>query len=358
MSTNSHRHETQCDTLIIGAGLTGLLMAHQLQKQGQRVVLLEARDALGGSRRHTSTVEFFPATQTNLDLLEWLRGNFPVNFNMEVREHVPRVFDEGKWRPFAGFGNTFFQSVGELSFLSFPQEIHMDPPMEHLVRTLAEQLPVEAQTLGEVTSLQVSEGKVTEVIVNGEKTIRPAQVVFTPFPGLLNQLIEGDGLAGKNRTRLTKLNGWTSVTLELHHNTALFDDSSVQVFIHGAKEFEPVVGRIYGERSIWMTLVPHEREGEHEFVGQCIRHIKRQLKRAWPDQIDGSTQEKITIAPQAFGQQPPKGKDPYRFSEISNLWLAHHILAEQPGTIGCLEVAQALTQSSSLKELPELSAPC
>lgn len=337
------------DTLIIGGGLTGLFLAHRLHHGGQRVALLEARPDLGGrSRRpgsntYASTgLDFIPATNENVALLEWAKSVSPVPLNFSVREHSPQLYDEGRWRPFAGFGETGFLSVTELSQYGHTHDILVEPGLEHLVRVLVEQLPFEPQTMAEVTGLKIEDGRVTDVTVNGDKSLKAANIVFTPHPSLLNNLIEGEGLQGKSRTRLAKMQVWTAVMLELQHAEPLAPDSSIRIFTHSAKEFEPVVGRVFGTTSRWMTLVPGEREAEHEFVGQCIRHIKRQLKRAWPNAFDKQTPERIFVQPNSMGQQSLKTKDNYRFPEIPNLYIASHILANQGGEIGSLELVRDL----------------
>jgi len=43
------------DFVVIGAGVAGITVAHQLHQQGKSVVVLEARDRIGG-RVHTETV--------------------------------------------------------------------------------------------------------------------------------------------------------------------------------------------------------------------------------------------------------------------------------------------------------------
>src|SRR5665213_324225 len=301
------------NTVIIGGGLTGLFLAHRLTSGGHKVTLLEAKETLGGRYRRANPLhpysspglDLIPASKDHLELLEWLKNLSPIPLSYEVKDHRPQLFDEGKWRPFAGFGDTAFQSVGELSALfGCTSHVEIQPPLEQLTRALVEQLPLEAQTMSEVTGFKIKDGKVSEVIVNGDKGVAADTVIFTPPPALANNMFEGDDLPGKHRTRLVKMQSWTAVTLELTHSPALVDDTSVRFFTHNAKEFEPVVGRVFGETSKWMTLVPGDREADHEFAGQCIRHIKRQLKRAWPLAFEGSstTAEKIYIQAHAYGQ--------------------------------------------------------
>ncbi|MGE0528340.1 MAG: NAD(P)-binding protein [Bdellovibrionales bacterium] len=356
------------DTIIVGGGLTGLLLTHRLHLAGQKVALLDAREALGGRYHRQSfrqpfsspNLDFFPATNENVELTDWVKSVAPIPLHFEVREHRPQIFDDGKWKPFAGFGDVSFQSVSELSFFNHSHELHMEPGTDQLVRALVEQLPIAAHTLAEVTSIHTEEDRVRTLIVNGDKTLAAERFIFTPHPTLLNGLIEGDGLAPKHRTRLAKMTSWTAVILELSHSPALVEDSDVRLFSHGAKDFEPVVGRVFGELSRWMTLVPEERESDHEFIGQCIRHIKRQLKRAWPLALEGPQTEKIYILSRAFGQHNLKGKDPFRFPEFSNFYVSSHALAEQPGALGSLEIARSLEAEllGGLNRLPELGASC
>jgi len=72
----------QADVVVIGAGLSGLVAAHELQKMGKRVVVLEARNRIGG-RIHTVMAE---QNQAYLDL-------GPTWF-WEHNQHVIRLLHE------------------------------------------------------------------------------------------------------------------------------------------------------------------------------------------------------------------------------------------------------------------------
>jgi hypothetical protein len=341
------------DSVIIGGGLTGLLLTHQLHRAGHNVTLLEARDTLGGAFRRPA-LDFIPATKINLDLSEWLRACAAAPVNFQMADHRPEVFMEASWRSFAGFGETDFQTVSELGPLSHTHEVQIEPSADQIVRALIDQLPITANLQTEVTEIKVSEGLATEVIFNGDKAIKAGQVFFTGQPRLLNNLVHGEGLPAKHRTRLAKMSSWTSVVLELTHPTPLAGNSDVRLFSHNAKEFEPVFGRVTGSISRWATLVSSEREDEHEFTGQCIRHIKRQLKRAWPEALDGPQDEKIYVFTAAYGQNSLKTKAHWLFPEISNLFLGNHTLASQAGFMGRVEAAKGVLDLISGSELTAL----
>ncbi len=162
------------------------------------------------------------------------------------------------------------------------------------------------------------------------------------------------------------MQSWTAVTIELHHSPPLAEDSAIRMFTHGAKDFEPVVGRIWGETSKWMTLVSGDREADHEYIGQCIKHIKRQLKRAWPlafESAEGKADlaaEKISVQANAYGQHSLRTKESFKFPEISNLYLANHALSSVPGELGTIDMVRQLERElvGASNQLPELGASC
>lgn len=87
---------TQFDTIVIGAGVSGLTAARQLHRAGQRVVVLEARDRIGG-RLHTVRRD---GVATDLGA-SWIHGiNDNPLFDLVQAYGLPtREFTVGSFQP-------------------------------------------------------------------------------------------------------------------------------------------------------------------------------------------------------------------------------------------------------------------
>ena len=80
------------DVIVVGAGAAGLQAAHQLAKSGYRVVVLEARDRVGG-RIFTVTPKGWP---TAVELgAEFIHGGNPAFENLLRQAASPKTFGTG-----------------------------------------------------------------------------------------------------------------------------------------------------------------------------------------------------------------------------------------------------------------------
>src|SRR5258708_4803282 len=102
--------------VIIGAGLTGLCLAHQLHKTNHEVVLLEASEKLGGRFRHdTGDLNYVVPSEEALETLEWLKSISPTPIHWNEVDLQPTFFESHQWQPFLGFGDFPAESIDELS---------------------------------------------------------------------------------------------------------------------------------------------------------------------------------------------------------------------------------------------------
>jgi hypothetical protein len=330
--------------VIIGGGLTGLSLTHWLHKQNHEVVLLEATDSLGGRFRgmETSDSLFVAPSETASATIEWLKSLSPLGFSVREVEHQPLFFESAEWKSFLGFGDFPSDVVDELSFYNQPKQWVIEPGLEQITRSLIENLPVEAKTMSEVTGFEIVDGRVQSVTINANEKITGDHFIFTPSPLLLNQLTEGDVIKPAHRTKIAKQTAWTAVTMALKHKTPIEATNEIRFVLGSGKEFLPVVGKVWPTHSVWMNLVSSDTQEDLEHVGDCVRFIKRTLKRVWPELVEQTLEEKIRIRPQAYGKMDLKLKEGNVFPELPNLSLADARLSEIGGDLATVAVGMRL----------------
>src|SRR6185437_3219265 len=82
----------QYDVIVIGAGASGLMAARELTKAGQKVLVLEARDRIGG-RIHTINNDFSKPTEAGA---EFVHGNLPVTLGLLKEGNIAYTTTEGE----------------------------------------------------------------------------------------------------------------------------------------------------------------------------------------------------------------------------------------------------------------------
>jgi hypothetical protein len=337
---------SQLKYVIIGGGLTGLSLAHRLHQDQQKVVLLEATESLGGRFRGGDIAElnFITPSEKGLDALEWLKNLSPGGLSWHEEELPPVHFESAHWHDFLGFSDFPSTVVNELSFFNQSKQWILEPGLGQVTRTLIEQLPIQARTLAEVTGFEVVDGKMVACVINGQERIEGDRFIFTPSPHLLNTLLATDSLKPTNRSRLVKQDAWTSITLTLTHKQPIESAPAVRFVLGTGKEFEPVVGRVWPNQSAWMIPVSYDQEEDMEHVGNCLRYMKRTLKRVWPELLDNVAEEKLRVRSQALGKLDLKLKAGISFPEISGFWLADSRFSDVPGVLGTVAIALELSR--------------
>jgi glycine/D-amino acid oxidase-like deaminating enzyme len=342
--------------VIVGGGLTGLCLTHQLHKFGHEVVLLEASEKLGGRFRHDNAdLNFMLPSDESLRALEWLKLISPTPISWEEFDLQPTFFESHQWQPFLGFGDFPSSVVDELSIFTQSRQWQLNPGFEQVTRALIDHLPVEARLLSEVTGFECKDGKVEAVVINASEKIAADQFIFCPNPHLLSSFLPQDSLKPANRSKLAKQPAWTAVTMMLQH-ADLQATGEIRFVLGSGKEFEPVLGRVVGTRSVWLNLVSSDQEEDVEHIGNCVRFIKRTLKRVWPELVDSAQSEKIQVRPQAHGHLDLKLKNG-AFPELSNLLLADNRISSVKADLASVAVAREIASVFSVDTVAEAPTP-
>jgi monoamine oxidase len=103
------------DVIVIGAGATGLMAAHELTKAGKRVIVLEARNRTGGRIHTLDDTSFFKYAELGA---EFVHGDLPVTLKLLKQAGIQMVPASGEmWHYNDGKFSKEYQRIDHWSLL-------------------------------------------------------------------------------------------------------------------------------------------------------------------------------------------------------------------------------------------------
>lgn len=364
------------DSIVIGGGLGGLLVARALERSGRNVAVIEALDGLGGNCRPLTGplgacdhgLKHFPNVAGSQEALEWAQDLVGLDFGARSVEAPAVTFDSGRFQPFLGFGDEKLRSADEIVDYGAPCHWRMAKTPRDWIPALSERFKGAVHLQSFVTKISIEGGSAAEIVVNGAKRFMANEYFFCAPPGALADAIgsEGNQAAARLRQRLQKGGALTSIHLDLIHGSEVTDSLAPHV-LKGANE-EPVVGAFHPaedgpdgarwQRSQWIVFVPAEQTDDSELVASMLKYVKRQIKRAYETALDGLVHERILVCPQSHGSAPGVLGDGRLWPKTRNLRAVSSFFSEKRGLVGLLSecrnaVAQA--EASAYAPPPELS---
>src|SRR5438874_7743618 len=107
---SSERHQSQADAIVVGAGVAGLAAAETLARGGLQVILLEARDRIGGRLWTSRTGDGHPVELG----AEFIHGMPPAMFRRIAAARLrTREVTGDMWRVEDGHWSRFDRKFGE-----------------------------------------------------------------------------------------------------------------------------------------------------------------------------------------------------------------------------------------------------
>lgn len=355
------------DYAIIGSGLTGLSIAAALSRETDNIALIEAADVPFGANKKVNMptgpinngLRFVPDSVLSEKALRFLENLLGKSVISDISEEAPITYESGGFKTFLGFGDTPPAFYEELAYFTSSKRIDLNLEPYQWTQLLFEQFKGDFLPRSYVTKFQKDGDKVSQVTINGSKTLQAHNFIFAGSVRDLGILLPENSISIRARTKLTKNTYWTALCIDFCHSKEVSTSSAMHI-LNGTTQDEigPCAGRflpatdVEGEKlqaSQWLTFIEQEVTEDSEVVGMALKKIKRQIKRAYPEALDGLKLERIYVAPIIAGNGDLKTSANMTIPELENLWIASSTVNEQKNLVGALLQAEMIVASLGFK---------
>ncbi|MES2802286.1 MAG: FAD/NAD(P)-binding protein [Bdellovibrionota bacterium] len=357
------------DYIIIGSGLTGQTIATQLSQETQNVLLIEAEAFTGGSNRQAhlngnildSGLRFLPATEVSLKAVQNLENLLGMKLINSELENLPETYDASGFKAFVGFGEKSPAFYDQFSYFLNSKELELTLPIHQIMDLLKAKYKGETLLRSHVTKFgfnEIQEGskaepELTHVIVNGSKTYHANNFIFAGPVQDLALIVPDEVLNIRAKAKLKKDTYWMALCLDLFHQDLTIDKNNLFV-LDGTTDdgIGPCIGRFQPgiaadvsptqkaqQISQWVSFIDFSTAEETENIGEVLKKMKRQIKRAFPDMIEAVKGERIFMSPPLSGGELKLNANG-TLHKVKNLWIASAQMSKYPNLLGSLAQSQ------------------
>lgn len=362
------------DYVIVGGGLSGLLMAASLSRFTENIALLEGQDTFGGFNRSiqfptgpiNNGLRFVPASQSSESALLFLENLLGLKIIGETLDVHPQTYDSGHMKNFLGFGDHPPEFYEEFQYFLASQKTTLKVEPSQWPTLLFNEFKGDYLPRSYVTKFLSENEHITGVMVNGAKIIHAENVIYCGSIKDLAILLPEEAVSVRARQRLSKSPYWTALCIDLCHSHAVTENPLTHV-LNGTTQDEigPCVGTFLpavtlenGETlqaSQWLTFIDEESTEDTEVVGHALKKIKRQIKRAYPEAMDNLKSERILVAPMLGGNGEIKLNADQSLPHLPNLWIASGPANPVKNLLGALLQAQMVITALGFEITPKNS---
>jgi hypothetical protein len=365
------------DYAIIGSGLSGLSIAAALSRFTDNIALLESGDVSGGMNRAikfptgivNNGLRYVPDTESAHKALTFLENILGLKIIGESQELPPVTYHSGTFKPFVGFGENPPPFYEELNYFTATKSLNLKLEPYAWTQLLFEKFKGDFMPRSYVTKFHANGEKTNQITINGAKTLHAHNFIFCGAVKDLALLLPEESMSSRARHRLSKNQYWTGLCLDICHSHEVTENLSMHV-LNGTTEDEigPCVGKFMpaiqeGEQKLqasqWMTFIEEEVTEDSEVVAAALKKIKRQIKRAYPEALEGIKLERIIVAPLLAGDGELKLNADQSVPHLDNLWIGSTAINPQKNLVGTLLQAQLVMAALGFDlqaELPQEEA--
>jgi hypothetical protein len=362
---------TVYDYAVIGGGLSGLYIASRVSQETKNIILIEASESLGGANKISTFSKATPnnglrivsATAANEKSILELESFLGLKLIKGQISHPLISYEASGLKNFVGFGEHPPEFYDALSpFLTNERlEFHLEPAA--WISLLADKYLGQTALRSYVTRVQFDANSETyTLIVNGAKTIKAKNIVYTGAIKGLAQILNEEHFVQRAKQRVLRGPYWTCICLDLVHEAHVTSSQSVHV-LNGTTQDEigPCIGAFMpsidaeSQTSQWMTFINEEVTEDSETLALALKKMKRQIKRAYPQALEGKVKERIYIAPMIVGNGDLKLNANQSLPLLNNFWVASSAVSHGAGVVCALSQASLVLSSLGFSNSSNLS---
>ena len=369
--------------IIIGGGISGLIVAAMLEKANQDYMIIEAQAEFGGMMKgqmeHGVWLDYglksIPLGESISDNpLVLLKNKLDLRFQIESWTDPAKTFDKKGFSDFVGFGETKSRLlVDELEYYMQSPRLIVAGGWRNLTAELVGMIPEKKViTRAIATKFEFEGEKITSVLVNGETVMTADRFVLTMPPEHLNDLVPLGKMSGKTVQRIAKAEPWTAVSIDIATEKNVSSSKNIYILKDAAEDGSYVLGQFVSnadpirqtanlQLSTWMTLIDPESSLNDEMISKVIKTMKKTIRKAFPEIIDNNSWERLLVVPQALGQyeQLALEKD-LTLPGVKNLYLTGSQLRAAKRNLvsaisSALNLSEVLTPISQSREVYPVS---
>ncbi len=326
-----------CDILIIGAGLAGMVTAAKLIQQGKKVLLIDPQDQIGG--KFSSSLQFFPEIPGSAEALQSLENILNLKIAAESADQTLHCFEDHEWKAHMGFGENTpkFYEIFQNNL----------SPQQHILNLQSEEwLPRFAEIIGDrflprtqATQIVVENGTIKNIVANAAIEIHAQKFIFCAPLHVLTALLPNELWPKNLRTQWGKAQAISALFLNIAHTLPLNDTPEGILILNNNAE-EIVFGKVAADKlsSQWMIHITKDEVEDSEIAGNKLKAMKKMIKKALPQAFEDH-KERVNLVEDFDALNFKPAKD-IHFHELTNFWLATAAIGPRPRWIAAIDAAQ------------------
>ena len=304
MVTNQKLQKTY-DFVLIGFNFSSLAFAQQLARQGTSFCILDARHS--GAIPTKIIPKFDGKIYTRVPFNSGAESTQSTSLNManesfSLDEETPLSFEKGTFTSFLGFGDQKIGAIDAVAPYCLPNVLTSTIEPEVFWQQAYDDVKDHVFLDEEVTDLHWTDSFVTSITVNGKHKVQGLEFLFFDhLPFLFDKIGQEEK---KLASQFAKAKWYSSVNLIIvHANQPKKVEMNKLYLLFGAKN-QACIGQWTQNHDFWISrwesFFSAELTQDSETTGQCLKEIKKQLKRAFGEDLSPQDTEHIVIHDPAY----------------------------------------------------------